>query len=121
MDLILSGVRFKTFLVYLDYMLISSRKLEDHIKHVDEVLTLLKNAGVSLKLCKCQFFRKRLKYLAHVPLPGLIAIVKDATYSIADVKFPKNLTQLRSFLGAYNIYRGFIKYFSTLSRRLNRW
>lgn len=58
LDLILSGVCFKTCLIYLDDVLIFSRKLEEHIKHVDKVLTLLENDSVSLKLSKCYIFRK---------------------------------------------------------------
>lgn len=58
LDLILFGVSFKTCFVYLDDMLIFSGKLEDHIKYVDELLTLLENAGVLLKIRKRQFFQK---------------------------------------------------------------
>ena len=108
LDLILSGVRFKTCLVYLDDVLIFSRQQEDHIKHVDEVLTLLENAGISLKLRKCQFFRKSLDYLGHVLLPGRIAIAKDNTSAISEATFPHDVTSLRSFLGACNVYRRFI-------------
>lgn len=88
LELILSCVRFKPFLVYLNDVLIFSCKLEDHIKHIDEVLTLLENAGVSLKISKCQLFRKRLGYLGHVLLLGRIAISNNATSAIANAKFP---------------------------------
>lgn len=44
LDLIRSVFRYKTCLVYLDDVLIFSRKLENHIKHVDEVLPLFENA-----------------------------------------------------------------------------
>lgn len=57
----LPRVRVKTFLVYLDDFLMFSRKLEDHLKHIDEVLTLLENDSVSLKILKCQLFPRRLE------------------------------------------------------------
>lgn len=88
LNLILSGVRFKTCLFYLDDVLIFFRKLEDDIKHVELVLTLLEIVGVSLKLRKGQVFRKSLDYLGHVLLPGCIAFERDSISAITDAKFP---------------------------------
>lgn len=45
----LSGVRFKTSLVYLDDVLIFYKSVNDHMKHLDEVLQLLQDGSVSLK------------------------------------------------------------------------
>ena len=56
LDVILSGVRWKTCLVYIDDVVIFSNTQEEHFKHVDHVLGLLKEAGVKLKLKKCFFF-----------------------------------------------------------------
>lgn len=84
-------------------MFIYSPKLEYHIKPVEEVLTLLENTSVSLKLRKFQFFRKSLDYLGHVLLLGRIAIAKDSTPAISDAKFPQSMMQLRYFLGACNV------------------
>lgn len=51
LDLFVPGVHFITCFVCLNDILIFWRKLEDHIKHVDEVLTLLEvkcKTGVNL-------------------------------------------------------------------------
>lgn len=58
LNLIIYGVRLKTCLVYLGDVLIFSKSVKDHIKHVDEVLQLLQDEGVSVNLRKCIFFRK---------------------------------------------------------------
>lgn len=100
LELILYAVQFKTCLGYLDDVLIFSQKLEDHIKHVNEVITLSETAGVSLKSCKCQFFRKSLDYLGHVLLPGRIVIAKDSTPVISCSELPQEMTHLGSFLCA---------------------
>ena len=34
-------------------------RYEEHVAHVDEMLTLLRSAGVSLKLKKCEFFHPK--------------------------------------------------------------
>jgi Reverse transcriptase (RNA-dependent DNA polymerase) len=49
-DIILSGLKWRNFLVYLDDIIIYSTSREDHLHHVDEVLTTLGRAGLSLKL-----------------------------------------------------------------------
>lgn len=121
LDLILSGLRFNTCLVYLDELLILLRNLEDHVKHIDEVLTLLENTGFSLKHLKCKFFRQSLDYRCHVLFPGRISIATDSTSIIADAKFSQELTQRRSFLGACNIYCRFIKGFSHIVEPLKKW
>lgn len=121
LDLILFGVRFKTCPIYLDDLLIFSRKLEDCIKHVDEVLTVLENAGVSLKIRKCQLFRKSVDYLGHVLLSGRIAIVKDSTSAIDDANLPLDIAHRPSFLGTCNVYHRFIRGFRQMAETLNLW
>lgn len=57
-DLIISSGRFRTYLFYLDDVLIFLKLVEDLIKHVDEVLQILQDAGIYRKLRKCYLFRK---------------------------------------------------------------
>jgi Reverse transcriptase (RNA-dependent DNA polymerase) len=49
-DIILSGVRWKTCLVYLDDVIVFSKSKKDHLAHVAEALNLLGNAGLLIKL-----------------------------------------------------------------------
>jgi Reverse transcriptase (RNA-dependent DNA polymerase) len=65
-DIVLSGVKWKTCLVYLDYVMVFSGSRSAHLAHVAEVLTLLGNAGFSLKLKKCHFFSETVDCLGHV-------------------------------------------------------
>ena len=119
LDIILSGVRWQTCLIYLDDVIVFSQSHEQHVKDVDEVLTLLEKAGVSLKLSKCEFFQPRVNYLGHVIMPGKLAIAKERTSGFANATFPKDKSTMRSFMGAANYYRRFIKDFSGVARPLN--
>lgn len=62
--------KWKTALVYLDDVIIYSRTVEEHLTHVRTVLDLLKEAGVTLKLRKCEFFGRSVDYLGHTISPG---------------------------------------------------
>ena len=118
LDIILSGVRWQTCLVYLDDVIVFSRTHAEHLRHLDEVLTLLGRAGLSLKLKKCSFFRTKVDYLGHVISPGKLEMALRSKSAFADVTFPQSLTQLRSFLGACNVYRRFVQDFSKIARPL---
>ena len=117
-DIILSGAPGQICLVYLDYVIFFSKDLEQHLAQVDTVLRLLRNAGVSLKLKKGHFFQPRVDYLGHVVLPGKLTVATDTAAAFKEFVFPQTLTQQRSFLGACNVYRRFVKDFSKISRRL---
>ena len=118
LDIILSGVRWQICLVYLDDVIVFSRTHAEHVEHLDTVLTLLRNAGVSLKLKKCQFFRTEVEYLGHVIGPGTLRVSAKSTEALRACAFPKSLTQVRSFLGACNVFRRFVKDFSKIARPL---
>ena len=42
--------------MYIDDVIIYSKSVQEHIRHVDEVLTALNKAGVALNMEKCTFF-----------------------------------------------------------------
>ena len=54
-DIILSKVKCHA-LVYLDDIIVHSKTVAEHFDLVREMLTLLRAAGVALKLKKCNFF-----------------------------------------------------------------
>ena len=64
--MLLSGFKWRTCLAYLDYIIVFSTTAEEHVDHVREVLTVLKEAGFSLKPKSCKFFAKSVYYLGHV-------------------------------------------------------
>ena len=86
----------------VDDILISGKNDQEHISNLNEVLTRLKNAGLRLKLSKCQFMQPSVEYLGYrVDASGLHAIEKKVQ-AIRDAPAPENQQQLRSFLGMVN-------------------
>ena len=95
-DQILTLYKWKTFLVYVDDVIIYSNTLDDHIHHVDEILTTLAEAGVTLKINKFHFFQKEVEYLGHMVKTGTLQIDKTNVNSLRQAKPTTNKTQVRS-------------------------
>ena len=71
-DIILASVKWKHALVYLDDVIVYSDKLEEHFENLDSVLHFLRDAGLTLKLPKCNFFKTSVEYLGHIVTTGRI-------------------------------------------------
>ena len=116
LDIILSGVRWQICVVYLDDVIVFSCTVEQHVKHLDTVLSLLRSAVISLKLKKCAFFQRKVRYLGHVINPSKLQVAEDAALAFASAEFLRILTQARSFLGACNVCRRFVQGFSQVAK-----
>ena len=53
-------------MVYLDDIIIFSQIMDEHLQHMRKVLEALQQAGLKLKLEKCEFAKKQLKYLGFI-------------------------------------------------------
>ena len=118
-DILFSGYRWRTCLVYLDDIIVFSNTAEEHVHHVREVLTILKEAGFSLKLKKCKFFAKSVDYLGHVIRPGRLEVATKNTEAVECFKELTTQTELRSFLGFCNVHRRFVLNFARNAVPLN--
>jgi len=117
-DMILSGVKWKTCLVYLDDVIVFSRTVEEHITHLDEVFGLLSRAGVSLKASKCFLFHEEVEYLGHIVGRGHIRVNEKNLVGLRHAEPPRTKKDLRSFLGMCNVYRRFVKDYAQVARPL---
>ena len=66
---------------------------------------------------------QRVEYLGHVITPGRLSVANDvkATCAVREATFPESITQLRSFLGACNVYRRFVKDYSKIASPFPIW
>ncbi|GFV42872.1 retrovirus-related Pol polyprotein from transposon gypsy [Trichonephila clavipes] len=65
-DIILKPVIGRFVSVYMDDVIITSPSFNEHLDHLNQVFTLLRDAGLSLNKEKCHFARDKLKYLGLV-------------------------------------------------------
>ncbi|KFM73878.1 Retrovirus-related Pol polyprotein from transposon 297, partial [Stegodyphus mimosarum] len=67
MDIVLRPVLGKSTVIYLYDIIVTSETLEEHIKHLEEVFTLLYKAGLKVNPKKCKFASKELRLLLQAP------------------------------------------------------
>ena len=98
--------------VYLDDIVVYSRTLEDHVKHLQMVFLRLRDNHLYVKREKCAFAQKRINFLGHVIEEGQIRMDRAKVEAIKEWPVPRSLTELRSFLGLANYYRRFVEGYS---------
>ncbi|GBG81420.1 hypothetical protein CBR_g32097 [Chara braunii] len=92
--------------------------VEEHVAHLDKVLSLLRQHKFKINGEKCEFGCTRVLYLGHeISMDGLKP--DDAKVgSIRDWPRPQYMTEMRSFLGMTGYYRTFVKNYSIVAAPL---
>lgn len=95
--------------VYVDDLIIHSDDIEAHFRHLKIVFEKLQNANFSVKLRKSQFLRSEVHFLGHVITSEGIILDPKRIESIKSFPRPRNVRELRGFLGLVNYERRFIE------------
>ena len=82
MNEVLKDYTWRFMVVYLDDILIFSRKREEHIKHVEMVLNKLHEEKLTINLEKCEFLKQELVYLGFMVSKGSLKIDQDKVAAI---------------------------------------
>lgn len=97
--------------VYLDDICIMSDTWEEHLAAIEEVLARVRDAGMFVKLSKCEFAMSKLVFLGYlisaegkVPDPAKMEV-------IASMAVPRDLRAVRRFLAMAGRYSEFISEF----------
>ncbi|RVW21226.1 Transposon Tf2-2 polyprotein [Vitis vinifera] len=114
--------------VYVDDIVVYSKTLTEHEKHLRLVFQRLRKNRLYVKPEKCEFAQEEITFLGHKISAGLIRMDKGKVQAIMEWTVPSKLTELRSFLGLANYYRRFIKGYSKtvspltdLLKKDNQW
>lgn len=105
-DQILSGL--PTVQCYLDDLLITGPDEQSHLRNLDATLQRLEEYGLKVRKDKCEFFKPSLEHLGHVIESSGLHKAPSKVKVIVEAPSPKNVNQLRSFLGLLIYYARFV-------------
>ena len=94
--------------VYLDDILVTGMTEQEHLTNLEQVLQRLESAGMMLKRPECAFHLESVSYLGHMISKEGLRTAESKVKPIVDAPDPKNLAELRSFLGMVNYYSKFL-------------
>ena len=90
------------------------------MSNLAQVLTRLESAGMRLKREKCAFMLKSVSYLGHVISSEGLRTGDLKVKALVDAPHPRDLTELRSFLGMVTYYGKFLPNLATVLSPLYR-
>jgi len=73
------------------------------------VLQVLREYQLYAKLSKCSFYQKKIHYLGHIISEEGIAMDLEKIRAIEGWPKPRNVDDMRSFMGLVGYYRRFIE------------
>ena len=107
-------------LVYIDDVVIFSRTPDEHIDHLEKILSALEESSISLSPAKYHFAYPSIKLLGHEVSRLGIATAADKVEAIRRKAFPENLHQLETGLGLFGYYRKYVLFFSAIAEPLQK-
>lgn len=93
---------------YLDDIIIGGKDEEECYEKLILVLDRLNKYNVKVNLKKCKFIQKKVEYLGHVLGEGKVTPNPKKTEAIVRAPVPKDVKELRSYMGMINHFRKFI-------------
>jgi Reverse transcriptase (RNA-dependent DNA polymerase) len=108
----------KFVVVFLDDILIYSKNEEEHSKHLEVALAVLRKEKLFAKKSKCEFGKKQVEFLGHVISGEGVMVDQEKVKAVLSWPDCKNVKEVRSFLGLAGFYRRFVEHFAQKAHAL---
>ena len=103
---------------YLDDIIIVTETFDEHLEWLSKVLTKIKIAGLEINRKKCEFCCSQVHCLGFLVNENGLQTDPDKIDPILKYPVPRNIKDLRRFLGLASWYRRFIPNYATLASPL---
>ena len=117
MDTVLQGI--PKVICYIDDILVTGDTEENHLKTLETVLQHLEKYNIRANKSKCKFFMDSVEYLGHVINAEGLHTTDEKVKAILQAPEPKNVQEMRSFLGLLHYYGKFLPNLAMLLKPLN--
>ncbi len=104
--------------IYLDDIIIYSKILKKHKRHVRLILNRLREADLQIDIDKCEFHVQKTIFLELLMSIEKLKMNSRKVQAVVDWLTLNNLTQIQFFIDFCNFYQRFIKNFSKIVRSM---
>ena len=104
---------------YMDDVIISGDTPEEHDTNLDNALKKIAEAGLKLNKSKCEFGKSKIDFVGHTISERGLEPNKEKIKAIVEMEAPKDVPELRRFLGMVGFLGRFIPSLSTVLHPLN--
>ncbi|KAK3506722.1 hypothetical protein QTP70_017705 [Hemibagrus guttatus] len=105
----------KWVIAYIDNILVYSTSLEEHMRHVREVLSRLQRHRLFVKPEKCEFHQSTMSFLGYVITRQGVEMDVTKVQAVTEWPSPSTVKELQHFLGFANFYWWFIRNYSSVA------
>ena len=118
MSMVLSGLTWEICLVYIDDIIVVGKSFKEHLENLTRVFQRLRDANLKLKPSKTKLFQERVVFLGHVISRSGVGPDPAKISAVLEWPTPRNLTEVRSFVGLASYYKNFVENFGEVARPL---
>ena len=103
---------------YIDDVVIFSDNWSDHIRQIERLFQIMREAKLTINLMKSEFGKATVKYLGHIVGQGQVRPLDAKIQTIVKYPIPTSRKELARFLGMAGYYRNFCLNFSEIAAPL---
>lgn len=115
---VLGNSRFGTALAYMDDILVPGKNFDEEFCRLEKTFQLLRDAKLTLNVQKCNFFQEQLEYLGYEISGNGIRPGEAKITAVEQFPTPRNVHEVRQFVGLASYFRKFIQNFAIIARPL---
>ena len=93
---------------YLDDILVTGDSEEEHLSNLEKVFDRLNEAGLRIKLSKCEFMKPSVQYLGHRNDRAGLHLLADKVEAIQNAPASKSVRELKACLRLLTYYSKFL-------------